>query len=133
MKSRTDAVLPAGHILKVFSAFSGIGGFELGIMRATAAKGLPRPIIVGFCETDKFAASVYERHFKGVKNYGDIRKIKGEELPDFDCLTAGFPCQAFSQAGRRGGFNDERGVLFFDLVRVLRAKRPKLLVLENVK
>jgi DNA (cytosine-5)-methyltransferase 1 len=129
-----DKALPqAGSPLRVFSAFSGIGGFELGIMRAAAAKGLPEPVVVGFCETDRFAASVYERHFKGVRNYGDITKIKEDELPDFDCLVAGFPCQAFSQAGKKGGFSDTRGALFFDLVHILATKRPTLFVLENVK
>jgi DNA (cytosine-5)-methyltransferase 1 len=119
--------------MKVFSTFSGIGGFELGIKRAFKAKHLPPPGFVGYSETDRFAVSVYEHNFKGVKNYGDIRKIKERELPDFDCLVGGFPCQAFSLAGVRRGFNDERGALFFDVVRILRAKRPGLFVLENVK
>jgi len=133
MRSETRTKPPTEDRLKVFSAFTGIGGFELGIQRACAAKGLPEPVIVGYSEIDKYAISVYENNFKGVKNYGDITKIKGEELPDFDCFVAGFPCQSFSQAGRRGGFEDARGALFFDIVRILRAKRPGLLVLENVK
>lgn len=92
-----------------------------------------RPHCVGYSEIDKFAISVYEKHFEGVKNYGDITKINAEELPDFDCLVGGFPCQAFSIAGSRKGFADTRGTLFFDLARILQAKRPRLFVFENVK
>jgi len=92
-----------------------------------------RPLCVGYSEIDKYATKVYERHFPDAKNYGDITKINAAELPDFDCLVGGFPCQAFSIAGKRGGFDDTRGTLFFDLARILRAKRPRLFVFENVK
>ena len=88
---------------------------------------------VGFSEIDKYASSVYQYHFPGVKNYGDITKINEKELPDFDCLVGGFPCQAFSIAGKRGGFADTRGTLFFDLARILKEKQPRLFVFENVK
>lgn len=114
-------------MLKVFSTFTGIGGFELGIQAAGPAE------LVGYSEIDKYAIQVFEHHFKEVKNYGDITKINAEELPDFDCLVGGFPCQAFSIAGRRAGFNDTRGTLFFDLARIMRAKQPRLFVFENVK
>lgn len=90
------------------------------------------PTCVGYSEIDKFASAVYQQRFGGI-NYGDITKINAEELPDFDCLVGGFPCQAFSIAGKRGGFEDTRGTLFFDLARILRAKRPRLFVFENVK
>lgn len=70
---------------------------------------------------------------KSPRNFGDITKINAEELPDFDCLVGGFPCQAFSIAGKRGGFDDTRGTLFFDLARILKAKQPRLFVFENVK
>ena len=66
-------------------------------------------------------------------NFGDITKIAAEELPDFDMLVGGFPCQAFSIAGKRRGFDDTRGTLFFDIARILRAKKPRLFLLENVK
>jgi len=91
------------------------------------------PTCVGYSEIDKYAISVFERHFEGVRNYGDITKINAKELPDFDCLVGGFPCQAFSIAGKRKGFEDTRGTLFFDLARILRAKQPRLFVFENVK
>ena len=64
---------------------------------------------------------------------GDIRKVKADGLPDFDLLAAGFPCQSFSIAGKRGGFEDTRGTLFFEIARILSVKRPALLLLENVK
>lgn len=117
--------------MRVFSTFTGIGGFELGIVNASLGRG---PLeFVGYSEIDKYAVQVYEKHFKGVKNYGDITKINAGELPDFDCLVGGFPCQAFSIAGKRHGFEDTRGTLFFDLARILRTKQPRLFVFENVK
>jgi len=67
------------------------------------------------------------------KPYGDITSIVAEDLPDFDLLVGGFPCQSFSIAGKRGGFNDTRGTMFFELARILRAKQPRLFVFENVK
>lgn len=114
--------------MKYFSTFSGIGGFELGIQKAC-----PEAVCVGYSEIDKYADAIYKYHFKEVKNYGDITKINGYELPDFDLLVGGFPCQAFSIAGKRRGFEDTRGTLFFDLARILQAKRPRLFIFENVK
>lgn len=138
--------------MKIFSTFSGIGGFEIGISNALEATRLlqgldheagqasdgagalrPEPSVIGYSEIDRYATSVYEYHFPGVTNYGDITKINANELPDFDCLVGGFPCQAFSIAGKRKGFEDTRGTLFFDLARILRAKQPRLFVFENVK
>ena len=91
------------------------------------------PVCVGFSEIDKYAEQIYQKHFPEHKNYGDITKIKAEQLPDFDLFMGGFPCQSFSIAGKRGGFKDTRGTLFFDIARILDAKRPRLLLLENVK
>lgn len=88
---------------------------------------------VGYSEIDKYAIKVYERNFHGHKNYGDATRINTAELPDFDLLVGGFPCQAFSVAGKRAGFDDTRGTLIFDVVRILRDKRPRYFVLENVK
>lgn len=114
--------------MKYFSTFSGIAGFELGIEKAC-----PEAVCVGYSEIDKYADAIYKYHFKEVKNYGDITKINEYELPDFDLLVGGFPCQAFSIAGKRRGFEDTRGTLFFDLARILQAKRPRLFIFENVK
>ena len=114
--------------MKYFSMFSGIGGFEEGIRRATNDAWT----CVGYSEIDKYAIQTYEKHFKH-KNYGDATKIKPEELPDFDILCGGFPCQSFSIAGKRKGFQDTRGTLFYEICRIVAVKRPRLLFLENVK
>lgn len=143
--------------MKYLSLFSGIGGFEYGIQNAcnqqlTEVKqdgqggngginevgydvlptGGIAPLCIGYSEIDKYAIQVYEKHFKH-KNYGDATKINPRELPDFDLLVGGFPCQAFSIAGKRKGFDDTRGTLFFDIARILAEKKPRLVVLENVK
>jgi site-specific DNA-cytosine methylase len=88
---------------------------------------------VGFSEIDKYAVQIYQRYFPDHKNYGDIKLIDETTLPDFDLLVGGFPCQSFSIAGKRGGFNDTRGTLFFEIARILAHKRPRLVLLENVK
>ncbi len=142
--------------MKYFSTFSGIGGFEVGLQSAVESNRKAQqadadnghstddtsdPLqewgqsatCVGYSEIDKYASSVYEHNFPGAINYGDITQINAEELPDFDCLVGGFPCQAFSIAGKRRGFDDTRGTLFFDLARILRAKQPRYFIFENVK
>ena len=95
--------------------------------------GVEQPTCVGYSEIDKYASKIYQSHFPTHHNYGDITKIDAQALPDFDLLCGGFPCQSFSIAGKRGGFGDTRGTLFFDIARLLQAKRPRLLLLENVK
>ena len=112
--------------MKIFSLFSGIGGFDL------AAKRLGHTTI-GACEIDRYARSIYSRHFPGIRIWEDATKISCEELPDFDMLTAGFPCQSFSSAGKRLGFEESRGTLFYEIVRIAKQKRPGLLLLENVR
>ena len=114
-------------MLKYFSMFSGIGGFELGINSAIGGE------CIGFSEIDKNAISIYKHHFPEHRNFGDASKIDPAELPDFDLLVGGFPCQAFSIAGKRLGFEDTRGTLFFDIARILAHKRPRHFLLENVK
>lgn len=121
--------------MKYFSMFSGIGGFEYGIIKAymrAYGEGIRHTECVGYSEIDKYADQIYQQHFGG-KNYGDATKINPKDLPDFDLLVGGFPCQAFSVAGKRLGFDDTRGTLFFDIARILAEKRPRHLVLENVK
>jgi len=110
--------------MKFFSMFSGVGGFELGLSQHEC---------VGVSEIDKYASELLGTKFPGVKNYGDATKIRPEELPDFDLLCGGFPCQAFSIAGKRRGFEDTRGTLFFEVARIVKVKRPKIVFLENVK
>ena len=112
--------------MKCFSLFSGIGGFDL------AMRNLGHET-VGACEIDRYARSVYARQFPGVKIWENATTIKPKELPDFDILCAGFPCQAFSIAGKRRGFDDTRGSLFFEIARIAKEKRPSILLLENVR
>ncbi|MBS1683978.1 MAG: DNA (cytosine-5-)-methyltransferase [Bacteroidetes bacterium] len=107
------------------SLFSGIGGFERGIGRKAQC--------IGYSEIDPYAISIYRSHFPDHKNYGDVTKIRPEDLPAFDLLVGGFPCQAFSIAGKRQGFNDSRGNLFFEIARIVEHCRPRFLLLENVK
>ena len=114
--------------MKVFTMFTGVGAPEQAIKNL----GLDWEV-VGYSEIDKYAIQTYEKNFPGGTNYGDATTIDETELPDFDILIGGFPCQAFSVAGRRGGFADTRGTLFFDIARIARHKRPTYLVLENVK
>jgi DNA (cytosine-5)-methyltransferase 1 len=117
--------------LKYFSMFSGIGGFELGIGLAALKAGIDATC-VGYSEIDQAAIATYEEHFDH-RNFGDITAIDADGLPDFDLLVGGFPCQSFSIAGKRGGFADTRGTLFFDVARILKSKRPRHFILENVR
>lgn len=106
--------------------FAGIGGTRLGFQLQGNVK------CVFSSEWDKFAVKTYYANF-GDKPEGDITDINEKEIPEHDILVGGFPCQAFSQAGLKKGFNDTRGTLFFDVVRILKEKRPKAFLLENVK
>ena len=112
--------------LKFIDLFSGIGG----IRQAFEDENYE---CVFSSEWDRFAAKTYEENF-GEKPYGDITKIDENDIPDHDVLLAGFPCQPFSNIGKREGFAHEtQGTLFFDVLRILKAKKPKMFLLENVK
>jgi DNA (cytosine-5)-methyltransferase 1 len=87
---------------------------------------------VGYSEIDKWAIQTYESHFAH-RALGDVTQIEPASLPEFELLVAGFPCQPFSSAGDRLGFDDERGTLFFDIARILQYARPRHFLLENVK
>ena len=117
-----------GNKLRFFDLFSGIGGFRIGLERVGF-------VPVGFCEIDEYATKLYKAYFNTneEKYFKDATKIKTEEMPDFDILCAGFPCQSFSIAGRRKGFDDERGTMFFEIIRILKDKRPRYFIFENVK
>ncbi|MGL5383334.1 MAG: DNA (cytosine-5-)-methyltransferase [Culicoidibacterales bacterium] len=106
--------------------FSGIGGTRLGFQLTGKTKS------VFSSEIDKFAVKTYQANF-GDTPHGDITTIDEKDIPDHDILVGGFPCQAFSQAGLKLGFEDTRGTLFFDIARIIRHKRPKAFLLENVK
>jgi DNA (cytosine-5)-methyltransferase 1 len=118
---------PEEPVFKFIDLFAGIGGFRLALQN-----------IGGKCvftsEWDKYSQKTYSTNF-GEVPFGDITKEKTKSyIPDeFDVLCAGFPCQAFSIAGRRGGFEDTRGTLFFDVADIIKRKQPKAIFLENVK
>ena len=112
--------------LKTIDLFAGIGGIRLGFERASGFENAYSN------EIDKFCATTYEKNF-GETPIGDITKVNAKDLPDFDVLLAGFPCQAFSIAGQKKGFSDTRGTLFFDVARIIKEKKPRAFLLENVK
>ena len=111
--------------LRSIDLFAGIGGIRLAFQRL----GIQN---VFSSEWDKYAQKTYAANF-GELPEGDITTIKSDEIPDHDILLAGFPCQAFSQAGLRQGFTDTRGTMFFEIQRILAHKRPRMFLLENVK
>lgn len=115
-------------MIKYFDIFAGIGGFRSGLEKAGGFE------CVGYCEIDKYARLAYETMYDKESEvyYDDARKIDPNELPDFDLICGGFPCQSFSIAGKRGGFDDARGTLFFEIARIAAIKKPKYLLLENV-
>ena len=112
--------------IKFFDMFAGIGGFRSGL---EAVGGFE---CVGYCEIDKYAKQAYEAMYntKGELYFDDARKINPESLPAIDLICGGFPCQSFSIAGERRGFEDVRGTLFFEIARIASAKRLKYLFLK---
>jgi len=116
---------PPNHKFTFIDLFAGIGGFR------SALQNLGGKCVFS-SEIDVFAQKTYEANF-GEKPFGDITKIHEKDVPDHDILTGGFPCQAFSIAGKKGGFGDTRGTLFFDVARIIKEKKPKAFFLENVK
>ncbi len=116
-------------MLKCASFFAGVGGIDLGFENTKSFK------VVYANEFDSYPVKTYELNNKIKVDCRDIREVKSDDIPDFDVMLAGFPCQAFSVAGYRKGFEDEkgRGTLFFELVRIIKAKNPQIVFLENVK
>ncbi|MFH0733471.1 MAG: DNA cytosine methyltransferase [bacterium] len=112
-------------MLRFIDLFAGIGGIRIAFERSGCQ-------CVFTSEIDKNCQLMYETNF-GNKPFGDITKISAKEIPDHDILTGGFPCQSFSIIGNGLGFEDIRGTLFFEIERILREKRPKAFLLENVK
>ena len=120
-----------GKKLRLLSLFSGIGAFEEGLKNLGVDYDL-----VNYCEFDKPIAKAYSliHNVDETLNLGDITKVNEKELEDFDLMTYGFPCQSFSVMGKRLGFNDkEKGNLFFESMRIVKYKKPKFLIAENVK
>lgn len=113
---------------KVISLFSGIGGFEEGLKSSVL-----NTEVIFSSEIDRFAQKSYLANYPNNNLKGDITKINEKSIPTHDILVGGFPCQSFSIAGKRNGFEDTRGTLFFDIVRIIKEKQPKIILLENVK
>lgn len=113
------------NAMKVCSLFCGIGGIDLAFIQAGFE-------IVWANEIDSAACKTYRYNISSNLTEGDIKKVPADSIPDFDVLTAGFPCQPFSIAGKQRGFDDRRGNLFFEITRIIDAKRPKVVFLENV-
>lgn len=118
--------------IRYIDLFCGIGGFRYAAKAAFDNLGIKGKCVFS-SDIDKFAQDSYEANF-GERPAGDITKIKENEIPDFDLLFGGFPCQAFSICGLQKGFADStRGTLFFDIARIIKEKQPRAFVLENVK
>ena len=111
--------------MRFIDLFAGIGGFRIPFDEFGYK-------CVFSSEIDKFARQTYRTHF-GEEPHGDITKISAEEIPEHDLLLAGFPCQPFSKAGHQKGFEDARGTMFFEIMRILKHHKPKYFILENVK
>lgn len=111
-----------------FDLCSGIGGGRLGLELAGMKS-------VGFSDTSRLSATTYKLMFdtENERNFGNLKRIKTETIPQYDVLIAGFPCQTFSVIGRREGFEDIRGQIIFHIARILAETKPKAFILENVK
>ena len=115
--------------IKIIDLFAGIGGIRLGFEIASQNN----IECVFTSEWNKYSQKTYLENFNDFAIHGDITKINETLIPEHDILLAGFPCQPFSQAGLKKGFLDTRGTLFFDIERILKAKKPQAILLENVK
>lgn len=121
------------NCVKFIDLFSGLGGIRIGFEEALKDNGLEGKCVFT-SEIKKSAIEAYNKNFNDERPInGDITKIPASEIPDFDYLLGGFPCQSFSSAGKRLGFKDTRGTLFFDIARILKEKKPKGFLLENVE
>ena len=118
--------------IKYIDLFAGIGGFRYGFESACTELGISAKCVFT-SEIKPHAIKIYEANFPNDKINGDITKIDSEKIPKFDVLLAGFPCQAFSSAGKRQGFLDTRGTLFFEIERILKSHNPPAFILENVE
>lgn len=118
-------------MIKFIDLFCGIGGFRFAAEEVFPKYGAEAKCVFS-SDIDHYARKAYHANF-GEYPSGDITNIDAQDIPDHDLLFAGFPCQPFSIIGNGKGFNDTRGTLFFDIVRIIDAKRPKAFVLENVK
>lgn len=130
----------AKKILRVFEGFAGYGGGHFALNKLKEKYPNFDFEIIGYSEIDKYACELYDLNHKdkngnSIKNFGDITKLNPDDVPDFDIFMGGFPCQPFSTAGMQKGVDDPygRGTLFQHIMRICEAKKPKYILLENVK
>ncbi len=113
---------------KICSLFAGVGGIDLGFLETNKCE------IAYANEFDKYAVETYEKNFDNKVDCRDIHDVKVNDIPDFDIMVGGFPCTSFSVAGYRKGFDDDRtGDLFFEMERIFKERKPRVIFLENVK
>ena len=116
------------YMYKICSLFAGVGGIDLGFLQTNNCE------ISYANEFDKYAVETYEKNFNNKVDCRDIHEVKLNEIPDFDIMVGGFPCTSFSVAGYRKGFEDDRtGDLFFEMERIFKERKPRVIFLENVK
>lgn len=127
-------------VLKVFEGFAGYGGGHFALNKLREKYPNFEFEVIGYSEIDKYACELYDLNHKDkkgnpIKNFGDITKINPNDIPDFDIFMGGFPCQPFSTAGMQKGVEDpyERGTLFQHIMRICDVKKPRYILLENVK
>lgn len=119
-------------IIKFIDLFTGIGGIRKGFEVACERKGIASQCVFT-SEIKPYAVKVLQQNHPDEVVHGDITQVESKDIPDFDFLLGGFPCQAFSSAGKRLGFSDTRGTLFFEVERILKDKKPYGFILENVE
>lgn len=127
-------------VLRVFEGFAGYGGASFGLKKVKKEHNKFNYNVIGYSEIDKYASELFDLNHtdikgKQIKNYSDITKINPNDLPDFDLFTGGFPCQPFSSAGMQKGVDDPygRGTLFEQIIRICSVKKPRYILMENVK
>jgi DNA (cytosine-5)-methyltransferase 1 len=131
MNSRNGNGNHESKVIRYIDLFCGIGGFRVAMNQTAPAHGF-NPFCVFSSDIDEDCQTAYEANF-GDRPIGDIKAVNEKLVPDHDLLLGGFPCQPFSIIGHMKGFEDTRGTLFFDIARIIKEKRPKVFVLENVK
>lgn len=130
--SKLTSIKENKKIVRFIDLFAGIGGIRCGLEQAVREKGM-NPVCVFTSEIKPYAIRVLHDNHPTEAITGDITQVETKDIPDFDILCAGFPCQAFSSAGKRQGFADTRGTMFFQVERILRDKKPAGFILENVE
>ncbi len=132
LKSEKHQSITTRYKFKFIDLFAGMGGIRLGLEQAAEELGIDCSCVFT-SEIKPHAIKVLQENYPNEIISGDITSIPSADIPDFDILLAGFPCQAFSTAGKREGFIDTRGTLFFEIERILREKKPIAFLLENVE